>query len=103
MRRSGRTTREPELLAVVSLGVVLRPNNTAAPADLKRVIDWLTQALKQYPRSTTLMVALGNLLERQGLYQEAEALYRRAIEQGDRNGVSHNNLAWLLALRMAAT
>jgi cellulose synthase operon protein C len=92
------TTREPELLAVVSVGVVLRPNHTAAPADLKRVIDWLTEALKQYPRSTPIMAALGNLLERQGLYQEAEGLYRRAIAQGDRNGVSHNNLAWLLAL-----
>jgi len=92
------TTREPELLAVLCLGVVLRPNHPADPAELKRVIDWETQALKQFPQSTTLMVSLGNLQERQGLYQEAEALYRRAIEQGDRNGVSHNNLAWLLAL-----
>jgi tetratricopeptide (TPR) repeat protein len=92
------TTRQPELLAVVSVGVVLRPEHTAAPAELKRVTDWLTQALKQYPQSTVLMVALGNLLERQGLYKDAEALYRRAIAQGDRNGVSHNNLAWLLAL-----
>ena len=94
------TTREPELLAVLCVGVVMQPNNNAGPAELKRVIDWLTQALKQYPQSTTLMVSLASLHERQGLFQQAEALYRRAIVQGDPNGISYNNLAWLLALKV---
>jgi cellulose synthase operon protein C len=92
------TIREPELLAVLSVRLVLQPNHNATPAELQRVHDRLTQALKQHPQSTILMVALGNLQERQERYQDAEALYRRAIEQGDRDGVSHNNLAWLLAL-----
>jgi cellulose synthase operon protein C len=94
------TTREPELLAILSFGVVMRSDSVVVdPADVKKVIDWLTQALKRQPRSTNLMVALANIEERQELYPEAEALYRRAIEQGDRNGISHNNLAWLLALK----
>ena len=42
---------------------------------------------------------LGNLKENQGNYAEAEGLYRRAIEQGDEEGISCNNLAWLLALK----
>ena len=93
------TTREPELLNVVCFAIAFRPGNTVGPADLKRLIDWLTQALKQKPESTTLMGSLANLQERQGLYPQAEELYRRAIEHGDRNGNSYNNLAWLMALR----
>jgi len=92
------TTRSPEQLAIVSFTVVMQ-SNSVDPADLKQVIDWLTEALNRFPQSTTLMVALGNVEERHGLYPQAEALYRRAILQGDRDGISHNNLAWLLALK----
>jgi Flp pilus assembly protein TadD len=42
---------------------------------------------------------LGYLRERQGRFQEAEALYRQDIDQGEGNVVSLNNLAWLIALR----
>ena len=81
------------------LEVVLRPSNDPEPADLQRVISWLTQALNQSRPSTTLMVFLANLLDRHGDYQEAEKLYRRALERGDPNWMSLNNLAWLLALQ----
>ena len=95
------TAREPnevEMLTILSVRMVLRPNSTAGPAEIKRVSDGVRQALDRFPQLTTLMFSLGNLQERQGFYREAEVLYRRAIEQGDRNGLSHNNLAWLLAL-----
>jgi tetratricopeptide (TPR) repeat protein len=88
-----------EVLAVVCLEVVLRPSNDPEPADLQRVISWLTQALNQARPSTTLMVFLANLQDRHGDYQEAEKLYRRALERGDPNWMSLNNLAWLLALQ----
>ena len=71
-----------EVLAVVCLEVVLRPSNDPEPADLQRVISWLTQALNQARPSTTLMVFLANLLDRHGDYQEAEKLYRRALRAG---------------------
>jgi len=69
------------------------------PVQLDRVSGWLEQALKQKPELTLLLVALANLRGRQERYQEAEDLYRRAIEQGDRSGVSHNNLAMLMAVK----
>ena len=40
------TNRDPDLLTNLCFSLVMRPNNTAEPADLKRVSDWLTQALK---------------------------------------------------------
>ena len=46
-----------------------------------------------------LFVGLGNLRERQGNYQKAAELYKRAIEEGERDGISYNNLAWLTALK----
>jgi cellulose synthase operon protein C len=91
--------REPDLCFLLCTEII-RTNSTIESADLKRMSDWLDVALKLYPQSTPLMVGLANLHERQGRYQDAEALYRRAIAQGDRDGVSHNNLAWLMALKV---
>jgi tetratricopeptide (TPR) repeat protein len=71
-------------------------------ADIDRVSSWFEQAItraeKQHLPSTGLLTGLGNLREKQDRFSEAEILYHRAIEEGDRDGVSLNNLAWLLAL-----
>jgi hypothetical protein len=60
---------------------------------------WLDpKGLEQKPRSSILIIALANH-ERQGQFQEAEALYRQDIDQGEGDVVALNNLAWLLAMR----
>ena len=82
------------------------------PAQLDRVSGWLDQALSQPQNQrskTLLLVGLGNLRERQELYQKAEDLYQSAVKPGDRNGAApinqeliataYNNLAWLMALK----
>jgi Flp pilus assembly protein TadD len=45
------------------------------------------------------MIALGNLRERQGRFQEAEDLYLREIKQSGGDVIALNNLAWLMTLR----
>ena len=69
------------------------------PAQVERVASWIQEGLEQKPKSSILIIALANLRERQGRFQEAEALYRQDIDQGEGDVVSLNNLAWLLALR----
>jgi tetratricopeptide (TPR) repeat protein len=97
-------TKEPEQLAILSLKAVLPAGGSKVPnaedrAQLSRVAGWLQQALAKNPKSTTLPLGLGNLREQQGLYPEAEELYKQAITNGDREGISHNNLAWLMTLK----
>ena len=57
-----------------------------APAYLDRVSGWVEQALAKptglTPKSKhLLLIGLGNIRERQGNYQKAEALYERAIRR----------------------
>jgi cellulose synthase operon protein C len=94
---------DPEVLARLGFGALF-PNsnsmelNSKDRAQLSRVANWLEQAVAKNPTSTTLLVGLGNLRERQERYPDAEDLYKRAIASGDSGGTSHNNLAWLMAL-----
>jgi tetratricopeptide (TPR) repeat protein len=97
------TTREPEVLAATCIEV-LYADEKLAPAHLDRVSGWVEQALAKpaalTPRSKhLLLVGLGNIRERQGNYQKAEELYESAIREGDRDGTSRNNLAWLMTLK----
>jgi len=94
--------REPETLARLSFGALVAASNSKVPnakdpAQVSRVADWLEQAVAKNPTSTTLLLGLANLREQQGRYPDAEKLYKRAIDNGDRGGISHNNLAWLMA------
>ena len=97
-------TRDIKAVAAVCIDVLFGANSTRTPApeQLKRVAGWLDRALAkvQNEPSTTslLLVGLANIREQQGRYQDAETLYRRAMEQDDHDGVSRNNLAWLTAL-----
>jgi cellulose synthase operon protein C len=97
-------TKEPELLAKLSLRAVFTANGfkiskSADDAQVLRVVSWLERALRKKPKSTILLLSLGNLREQQGLYAEAEEAYKQAITNGDRGGISHNNLAWLMTLK----
>jgi tetratricopeptide (TPR) repeat protein len=85
--------------AAVAAIQILFPANGAAPdpVQLGRVVGWLEDGLVKNPQSTTLLIGLANLKERQGNYQKAQELYRSAIGQNDRDGVASNNLAWLMA------
>jgi tetratricopeptide (TPR) repeat protein len=99
-----RTAEDPEVLAALSFGVLFASGNSKDPsskypAQLSRVADWLEQAVAKNPKSTPLLLRLGNLREQQGRYPEAEELYKQAIANGDRGGTSHNNLAWLMTLK----
>ena len=71
--------------------------------DIDRVSDWFEQAIarlqpNQHLARQRLLSGLGNLREKQGRIPEAEILYHRAIQESDGDGVSLNNLAWLLAV-----
>jgi tetratricopeptide (TPR) repeat protein len=98
---------ERELEAVAARCIeVVSASNKDDPSQVDRVAGWLDKALSALAAAPAqnlkavrfLTVALGNLRERQRRYQDAETLYRRAIEKGDPDAISYNNLAWLLAL-----
>lgn len=98
-------TRDLNVVATRSIDVLVGANSTHSPdaAQLNRVSGWFERALAQPQRdpgtTSLLRVGLGNIREQQGRYQDAETLYRQAIEQGDAGGVAYNNLAWLTALK----
>lgn len=97
-------TKQPDLLAVVSIRAVFGASdstvpNSHDPTQVSRVAGWVERALAKNPKSATLPLGLGNIREQQGLYPQAEELYKQAITNGDRGGVSHNNLAWLMTLK----
>ncbi len=99
-----KAAREPEVLASLGFGALFATSSSKDPkfrdpAQVSRVADWLEQAVAKNPKSPALLLELGNLREQQQRYPEAEDLYKRAIANGDRGGVSHNNLAWLMVLK----
>jgi predicted Zn-dependent protease len=96
--------RNPESLARLSINAIFgatdsKDPNSPDPTQLSRLAGWLDRALAKNPNSGTLSMELGNIREQQGLYPEAQELYKRAIANGDRAGIAHNNLAWLTVLK----
>jgi len=89
----------PEELVSSTISVVSSAQGGNDSEQAERVAAWLQKALERRPESSILTFALGNLRERQGMFQEAETLYRRDIERGRDSPISLNNLAWLMALR----
>jgi tetratricopeptide (TPR) repeat protein len=67
------------------------------PEQFAQVEARLRAAIKQQPRSTTLLLELADLQDARGRYTEAEALYRQVLDRQPRDIVAANNLAWLLA------
>ena len=70
-----------------------------APAQLERLDAILSAALEKYARPAALLWVAGRLRDVEGKYDEAEALYREAIQKEPANVAALNELAWLLALR----
>jgi tetratricopeptide (TPR) repeat protein len=92
-----------ELVAMTGLTILVAdPEGSQSKPDatqVNRFLAWLEQGVAQDPKATRLLVGQANLYERLGDYSKAEALYRRIIDQNDRDGIAANNLAWLIALK----
>jgi tetratricopeptide (TPR) repeat protein len=98
--RLWKVTANPEVLVPSTLDVLFSPGSPKPdPPQLERVAGWILRGLEQKPMSSILNIALANVRERQGRFQDAFALYRQNIEQGQGDVVALNNLAWLLAMR----
>jgi tetratricopeptide (TPR) repeat protein len=100
------SSREVDMVGATCIDILFGPGGNGRapdPTDINRVASWFEQAIaraknQQLP-SQRLLAGLGNLRERQGRISNAEELYHLAIQEGDSDGVSLNNLAWLLAVR----
>ena len=92
-------TTNPEELVVGTLDVLSFPDGDRDKTQLDRVAGWMEKGLEKQPKSPRLAIALAGLRERQGRFQEAEALYAQCVEKGPDNAIVLNNLAWLMALR----
>ncbi len=90
---------ELDLVAATCIEALLPAGGSPDPELMAKVASWFDKALAKSADSTTLLVGLGNLRERQGRYQDAQDLYSRAIKLGDKAGISLNNLAWLVSLK----
>jgi tetratricopeptide (TPR) repeat protein len=97
------TPRNRELVAMTGLTILVSTAEGREPkldlAQVNRFITWLDQGVAQDPTATRLLVGQANLYEQLGKYPEAEELYRKIINQNDRDGIASNNLAWLIALK----
>jgi tetratricopeptide (TPR) repeat protein len=89
-------TCDPQRVGVTSLAVLSR--TSADESQVRRVQTRLEEAIAKSPALISLLFDLANLQIRQGHYREAEALYRRIVEQDQSNDGPLNNLAWLLAV-----
>ena len=89
----------PEELANGTLDVLSFPDGDRNKTQLDRVASWMEKGLEKHPRSPRLTIALASLRERQGRFQDAQALYAQGVQQGSDNWKALNNLAWLMALR----
>jgi tetratricopeptide (TPR) repeat protein len=82
--------------AAITSAAVVRTGR-GQEADCRRAERLLKEALTK-ERSPVLLQALAELEDHRGRYDEAQALYREVLKQGQSSPVVLNNLAWLLAL-----
>jgi len=94
-----RSAPNPEAVAPTVIEAIFAPKASLDSAQIERVADWVGRSLEQNPDSALLMIALGNVRERQKRYSESEDLYRKAIAQGSAGVIPLNNLAWLMTLQ----
>src|SRR6185437_11760658 len=87
----------PLAIAQTYLLVVSEP--AAKAAHYERVERWLRAEIAKDPKSSSFSAILAHLRNLQGRYDEAEAIYRRAIAVNPRDTMALNNLAYLLALK----
>lgn len=91
----------PETVAAVSVALLYSAGGEGEPC--QRVERWLDAAVRKGPQSAGLLMQLAALRNFQQRYPDAQALYRRALDQESRNALALNNLAWLLAVREGKT
>ena len=96
---------EVQAVAIACVTILFGSNDhprTPEPAQINQVAGWFDQAIAQAKSQQRpvpgLLLAFGNLREKQGNYSEAKKWYFQATE-GDPSGISFNNLAWLTALK----
>lgn len=89
----------PEAVAPTMVEIIYAPKANLDETQISRVSEWVGRSLEQNPSSALLMIALGNVRERQKRYGDAEDLYRKAIAQGSAGVIPLNNLAWLMTLQ----
>ena len=85
----------PEALA--SAGVFLGYTDQSTDAERDAVATWLESTIRDQPKSAILLAQFGLLREKQNRFDDAAALYRRALELNPRQVTALNNLAWLLS------
>jgi tetratricopeptide (TPR) repeat protein len=87
----------PEVVAQTLTGVLR--SNAAGDQPCRRVEKTLQEMLSQKPVSVALMICLADVYDLQARFDEAEAVYRRALTKDADNAMVLNNLAWLLAFK----
>lgn len=87
----------PPEVATATVEVVNGPGVGEGPR--ARAAQRIEAATGRDPDRRELVVSLAILRGLQGRYDDAEALYRKALAAEPRDVVALNNLAWLLALR----
>ena len=92
-------TTKPEELVEGTLKVLSFPDGDRDKTQLDRVASWMEKGLEKQPKSPLLVFRLASIRERQGRFQDAEAVYVQGVQQGQNNATVLNNLAWLMALR----
>jgi tetratricopeptide (TPR) repeat protein len=85
---------------VAQAGVAALRLSPAEGAHFRRVEARIEAARQADPRSGGLLLALADLRDAEGRYDEAITLYRRLLEDQPDNRAALNNLAWLLSLRL---
>ena len=85
--------------ADVSIRIACDPAIPLDESQVRRIVGHYQRAIAEDQQSMILTIGLGNILERLGDYDGAEAMYRKAIRINDSDGIASNNLAWLMALK----
>jgi tetratricopeptide (TPR) repeat protein len=91
------TNGRPEQVAVTALAAYDAP--LADEAQKGQIEAWVVEAIRQRPQATDLVPKLAAIRLRQGRYDEAQSLYRRALAGGSEDPQALNDLAWVLSQR----
>lgn len=103
-----RTRQQVRIGLAASIGAAILRTGKARPEDFKRVEGWLKPEADKAPGDLELQVALADLRDAQGRYDEAMTIYRSIIEKHGSLGndaennsyvLALNNLAWLLTVK----
>jgi tetratricopeptide (TPR) repeat protein len=88
-------------LAASQVCLLILAQPSAGPAHYQRVERWLEPEAAKTNVSSSFSTALAHVKNLLGRYDEAESIYRKAIDKNPRDATALNNLAYLLALRRA--